>query len=80
MDYAIVGGNLLFSLHSKEETLVKVRSSCKIEKRKPKKGQVFWTYTHVVKLLKNVVFCNSSDLSLAPHAEWGNIFPKNVLF
>ena len=34
VDYAIVGGNLLFSLHSKEETLVKVRSSCKIEKRK----------------------------------------------
>ena len=34
VNYAIVGGNLLFSLHSKEETLVKVRSSCKIEERK----------------------------------------------
>ena len=30
--------------------------------------------------LKCVVFSNSSDLSLAPHAEWSNIFPKNVLF
>ena len=34
VDYAIVGGNLLFSLHPEEETLVKIRSSFKIEKRK----------------------------------------------
>ena len=84
VDYAIVGGNLLFSLHPEEETLVKIRSSFQIEKKKktkPKQGQVFWTYTNVVKILKKIiVFYNSSDLSLAPPSKWSNIFPKNVLF
>ena len=37
VDYAVVGGNLLFPLHAKKrKTLVKIRSSFKIEERKEK--------------------------------------------
>ena len=37
VDYAVVGGNLLFPLHAKKrKTSVKIRSSCKIEERKEK--------------------------------------------
>ena len=83
VDYAIVGGNLLLvCIASKRRNFSQDNKQFLKPKKEKKneKGQVFWTYTHVVKLLKNVVFCNSSDLSLAPHAEWGNIFPQNVLF
>ena len=58
VDYAVVGGNLLSSLHPKEETLVKIQSSFKIEKRKEKQKRTSffsWTYTHVVKVLQNVL-------------------------
>ena len=82
VDYAIAGGNLSFSLHPKEESLVKIRSSFKIEKRKEKQKRTSFldVYTCSEGLKKCIVFYNASDLSLAPHAEWGNIFPKNVLF
>ena len=37
VDYAIMGGNLLFPWHAKKEkTLVKIRNSFKIEERKEK--------------------------------------------
>ena len=56
VNYAIVGGNLLFSLHSKEETLVKVRSSCKIEKRKEnQKRTIFLDIYTYSEGLKNVL-------------------------
>ena len=64
VDYAIVGGNLLFSLHPKEETLVKRRCSFKIEKRKENQQRTSFLdiYTFSEGLKKCIVFYNSPDL------------------
>ena len=46
VDYAIVGGNLLSPLHPKSETLVKIRSSFKIEERKDKQERYVFGHIH----------------------------------
>ena len=50
------------------------------KKHKTKKTGFLDIYTCREGLKKCIFFYYSSDLSLAPHAELSNIFPKSVLF
>ena len=81
VDYAIVGGNLLFSLHAKKKNRQdKKQFQSRKKKHKTKKTGFLGIYTCREGLKKCIFFYYSSDLSLAPHAELSNIFPKSVLF
>ena len=54
VDYAIVGGNLLFPLHAKKKKIVKIRSSFKVEKEAQNKKDRFFGHIQMSSRSKKI--------------------------